>query len=427
MTPPTLPLPESAEAVCFAAILLIPCALAGLALINAGLVRSRAAAHSLLTALCVAGTAAIVWSAVGAAWEGFIGRPHLAFVLAGRSWDWLGTERWFLRGVEFDGSAYSLAVAFGLFAVALTALIPVGAAGERWRLSASCTSTVFLAGIAFPLFAHWAWSGWLAQLGVTFGLGQGFVDSGGAGAIQVLGGLSAFAVSRVLGPRLGKYGAEGIPAATPAHNTAFVLFGCFLAWQGFIGLDCAGSILFSRVDIGRLVGVPVNVTLAAACALLAAVGITRARFGKSDASLSANAWVAGLAASSAGCAVMRPAGAAFTGLIAGALVVFSIEWLEVYFKLDDPGGAVSVHALGGIWGLLAAGLFGETGPYQLLAQIVGVAVLAGVFLPLTYGANSLLDRVVRYRVEPAGERQGVDIYELGASAYPEFMTHTDEF
>ena len=404
----------------------MPCALAGIALINAGLVRSRAAAHSLLTALCVAGTAAIVWSAVGSAWQGYIGEPHQAFILAGKAWDWLGADRWFLRGLEFDGSAYSLSVAFGLFGVALSALIPVGAAGERWRLAASCASTVFLAGIAFPLFAHWAWSGWLAQLGVTLGLGQGFVDAGGAGAIQAMGGLSALAVSRLLGPRLGKYAAEGIPAATPAHNTAYVLFGCFLAWQGFIGLDCAGSILFSRVEVGRLAAVPVNVTLAAACALLAAVAITRKRFGKSDASLSANAWVAGLTASSAGCAVMRPAGAAVTGLIAGVLVVFSVEWLEVYLKLDDPGGAVSVHALGGIWGVLAVGFFGQTGPSQSMAQIIGIAALIGVFLPLIYGVNSLLGRVVPYRVEPAGERQGVDVYELGASAYPEFITHTDE-
>ena len=156
-------------------------------------------------------------------------------------------------------------------------------------------STVLLAAFVFPLFAHWSWGGgWLSQLGASFGLGRGLVDAGGAGAIHTVGGFSAFAVSRIVGPRLGKYHSDGTPAAMPAHNMAYVLAGCFLAWIGYLGLSCAGAILFTGVDRGHVVIVPVNVTLSAICALLAAATVTRKRFGKTDASMSANAWVGGL-------------------------------------------------------------------------------------------------------------------------------------
>jgi len=114
-------------------------------------------------------------------------------------------------------------------------------------------------------------------------------------------------------------------------------------------------------------------------------------------------------------------------LVAGALAVFSVEWLELRLTVDDPGGAISVHALGGLWGLLAVGLFAPSGNSgQWLAQLIGVATLLGFVLPVAYGLNRLLDRFYRQRVAPEGERQGLDLYELGAGAYPDFMTHSDD-
>jgi Amt family ammonium transporter len=176
----------------------------------------------------------------------------------------------------------------------------------------------------------------------------------------------------------------------------------------------------------------VNTTLAAASAGLVAAVITRMRFGKSDASLSANAWVGGLAASSAACAFVKPAAAVMIGLVGGALVTLSVEWFELWLAVDDPAGAISVHAVGGIWGVLALGLFdlrgvggGHSG--QWLAQVVGVATLLGIVLPLTYGLNWLLNLFYPQRVAVEGERLGMDLYELGAGAYPEFVTHTDGF
>jgi Amt family ammonium transporter len=117
------------------------------------------------------------------------------------------------------------------------------------------------------------------------------------------------------------------------------------------------------------------------------------------------------------------------GLVAGAATVYSIELLELRLGVDDPGGVVSVHAVGGLWGILAMGLLGRTGqqPGQLLAQVIGIATILGFVLPLTYGITWLLNRVSPYRVSPEGEWQGLDLYELGAGAYPEFVSHGEEF
>jgi ammonium transporter, Amt family len=157
-------------------------------------------------------------------------------------------------------------------------------------------------------------------------------------------------------------------------------------------------------------------------------------------SLTANGWVGGLAASSGACAFVRPVEAAAIGLITGILVTFSVEWFELRMSVDDPGGAISAHAVGGIWGVLSVGLFARiaapdlnsagrpmSGGGQWLAQLVGIATLIGFVLPLTYGLNWLLNWIHPQRVAAEGERQGMDLYELGAGAYPEFITHSDEF
>ena len=124
---------------------------------------------------------------------------------------------------------------------------------------------------------------------------------------------------------------------------------------------------------------------------------------------------------------MAPAGAMIVGLVAGAIVVFGVEWLELHLHVDDPGGAVPVHLLAAVWGVLAAGpLARNAGPDQWLAQVAGVATSFGFVLPVAYGANWMLNRFLPQRVSAEGERHGMDLHELGAGAYPDFMSYQDE-
>jgi len=427
---PSLPtLSEVSAVFCLLLILLVPFAGAGLALINSGLGRARSAAHAMLAALCVTAVAALVYAIAGFAWQGAGGRPDHALVVAGKAWGWIAAEPFFLRGLRLDLSPAALVVLLQMFSVGLAGLIPLSSGADRWRLGAICASTALLAGWTYPLFAHWAWGGgWLAQLGANCGLGRGFVDGGGSSTIQVVGGVTALSITWILGPRRGKFSAEGLPAAVPGHNVVLVLLGCGFAWMGWTALNSAGAMLFLGVEPGRVVLIAVNTTLCAAASGLTAAVVTRVRFGRPDASLSANGWIAGLVASSAAAAFLKPAAAMIVGGVAGILVVSVADFLEFQLAVDDPGGAVSVHAVGGLWGVLAVALLADAGPGgQWLAQLVGIATLLGFVLPLTYGLNWLLDRLYRQRVEREGELQGMDLFELGAGAYPEFDIHGDEF
>jgi len=409
---------------CLVFSLLVPFAIAGLALINAGLGRSRSAAHAMTSALCVISVAALVYFTCGFAIQGL---PSKLGLFGGFHPEMIGSflsPGLFLQRVDRPFSLPAICALLGLFSVGITSLIPLGASADRWRLSAACASTAMLAGWTYPVFGHLVWRTLPSILGTR--LGSGFLDAGGSGVIQVTGGLTALSIAWLLGPRQGKYLSNGMPAAIPAHNGVYVMFGSMLAWIGWLGLNSAGAMLYAGSPAENSVLVAINTTFSAMAAALTAAAITRIRFRKPDASLIANGWVGGLVASSAGCASLKPATAVLTGFVAGALVVLAIEFLEFTLKIDDPCGSISVHAVAGIWGLLAVGIFSGSGG-QLLAQLVGVATLLGFVLPLTYGLNWLLGRFIPYRVSVDGERQGLDLHELGADAYPEFAVHADEF
>jgi Amt family ammonium transporter len=217
----------------------------------------------------------------------------------------------------------------------------------------------------------------------------------------------------------------------PGHNAVVVLFGSLLTLVGFLGLNSAGAVLFAARTPAQTVGVDVNTILCAAGGALASLITTRLRFGRPDASLTANGVVAALVASSAGAPFIKPAEALLIGLIAGAMVIFAVEVLELRMKIDDPTGAIAVHAGGGLWGILAVGIFGRVpandSSGQFVAQLAGIAALIGFIFPLTYGLNWLLSRILPQRVSAESERQGADLFELGAGAYPEFVTHREDF
>jgi len=415
-------LTELQLALALVCLLVAPLAAAGLLLINTGLGRSRNAAHAAISALCAASAAGCAYFVLGHTLQGAIGQPVRALSINGHAWDFAGAMAPFLMRLPASGSYTSLTALMGMESVALASLIPLGGGGERWRLGAICASAACLGAITFPLYAHWTWGGgWLRNLG--------YRDVGGSGTIHVVGGMTALAVAWLLGPRRGKYSSDGMPMAVPGHNIVLVLLGCLLAGAGWLGLNCAGAVLFGSAQPERLPLVAINTILGGASAALASAGVTRARFGRPDASLAANGWIGGLVSISAGCAILPPAAAALAGAISGALVVFSVELLELRFEIDDPGGSVSVHAISGCWGLVAAGLLGRDpiGQETLFGQLVGVATLFGFILPLSWGLNAGLDRFLTMRAAPEGERQGMDLYELGAGAYPDFITHTDDF
>ena len=414
--------------ICLAAIFIAPLAGAGLAMMNSGLGRSRSAAHTMLSSMLLMSAGALAYLICGAAFlDGW--SAAIATTVRGHTWSWLGLSGFFLHGIDWDGSGAfperPLTILHGLVCASLTALIPFGAGGDRWRLASASAIGALLAGVAFPVFGHWAWSdvGWLTHLDQLAGLPRGYSDGGGAGAVHVTGGAAALALVWMLGPRHARYNDSGIPAAVPGHDAVLAVAGAFLALIGWLGLNCAGALLYGKASAMRLALVGLNTILCAAAGAIASALFTKSRYGRPDASLCANGWTGGLVASSAAAAFVHPAAAALIGVVAGVMVAFAIEMLDVHLAFDDPGGTVAVHFLCGLWGLLAAGLFGSA---NLMAQVVGIATLIGFVFPLAFGIVWMTSRFVPLRTTPEGDRQGMDLHELGANAYPEFMMHHED-
>ncbi len=423
---PAAAMSEAVFALTFALLLIAPLALAGVALINTGLGRSRSAAQAMLGSLAVLAVAAIVFAFWGASLAGAPGARELAFHAAGKSWGVLGLGPLLLRELGSAAPQRQLALLFEFLAVAMAAMIPWGSGADRWRLAAGCAAAAVIAGLVFPLAAHWIWGGgFLAALGANFGLGAGVLDGGGAATVHALGGLAALALAWIAGPRRGKFPKEGLSTAMPGHNAIYVLFGCLLALVGWLAWNAAGAVIWLHAPLAELPGTAMNTLLSAAAALLMTFAITRVRFGKPDASLCANGWLAGLVTSTACAAVATPFEAIFAGAVAGTVTPLLVELLELALSIDDPSGAIAVHGAAGLWGLVAAGFFAAPSG-QLAAQLVSVAAQVGVLLPLIYLLFALLNRVVAFRVDPDGERIGMDLHELGGGAYPEFVIHRDE-
>jgi Amt family ammonium transporter len=422
MSAPLLPAqPDWTLALALGLLFVAPLAIAGVALINTGLGRSRSAAQSLLGCLTLIAVATIGFALVGVS---LASGPSYAFWIGGKAWNFMGSAALLMRHFGAAAPVVQVQVLFEFAAVALCVIIPWGSGADRLRLPAGCIGAAVLAGGIFPLFAHWSWNGgWLAQLGTNFGLGAGFLDAGGAASVHALGGLSALAMVWIAGPRKGKFPKEGLATAMPGHNLVYVLFGCMLATVGWLAWNAAGAMLWLHAT--ALPVTAINTVLSASAAMVATFTVTRTRFGKPDASMCTNGWLAGLVTSSACAALVTPVEAILTGAIAGIATPLLVEVLELALSIDDPSGAISVHGFGGLWGLFAAGIFAPQ-PGQMLAQLVGIATLLGLILPLAYLLFGLANRIVPFRVEADGERLGMDLHELGGGAYPEFVIHRDD-
>lgn len=378
---------------------------AGFALVEAGFTRAKNAANIVMKNVMDFAAGALMYWAVGfglayggASIGGFIGYGEFFFNNPDR------TVEWFFQ-VVFAATA---------------ATIVSGAMAERTKFSAYLLYTPFITGLIYPVVTHWVWSGngWLGDLG--------FTDFAGSGVVHMTGGLAALAGVLVLGPRIGKYDAEGNPLPIPGHSLLLGALGVFILWFGWYGFNAGSTLAAVGEDIGHVV---VTTTLAAAAGALAAMiaGWTYPLYGKPDVGLTLNGVLAGLVAITAGTAAVSPLGSVLIGAIGGLVVVVSIVGLE-RIGIDDPVGAISVHGVVGVWGVLAVGLFALDGGLftgggasLLGVQAIGVvAITAWVIITSTI-VFRVLDAVWGLRVSEEEELAGLDTMEHGSLAYPEFQ------
>ena len=344
------------------------------------------------------------------------------------------------KGFFLSGPAYAPIMTLFLSQAVLmnvSATIPAGAMAERWTFKSFVVYGFFISMITYPLYARWVWGGgWLSQLGTNFGLGHGVLDFAGSSVVHMAGGISALAGAIVLGPRMGKYRANGTPAAIPGHHIPMAVVGCLILFFGWFGLNSGSALAAGDLRIGV---VAANTLLASVAASFSAMCYMWFLYGKPDLSLSANGLLGGLAAISGPCAFVSPAGAVAIGLAAGILCCASVFFVERKLKVDDPVGAVSVHGVCGAWGMIGLGLFADGtygaglngvagtvkgllygGSSQFVAQVVGTLTnIISVFI-IMYVFFRVLDKVIPLRVSEEVEFEGLDQYEVSVTAYPDF-------
>ena len=305
---------------------------------------------------------------------------------------------------------------------------------ERWSWRNFCLYGIWFV-LLFSIHANWVWGGgWLAQAGVNWKLGHGVLDFAGSGAIHALGGVVALAGAWAIGPRLGKY-QRGRPQPVPGHHVSMVVAGTLVLAIGWFGLN-VGCFVGGGFWSDGIVRVVANTAMASAAGAAAAMLTLFAKRMKPDPTFMCNGLLAGLVAISASCPLVSNRAAVLIGAVAGVLVVFSVMFLEKR-GIDDPVGAISIHGLGGIWGLLAVGLLAGDGSLsancvygpiqgflsggwrQLLAQLLDIGVIL-LFGLVAYGFFRLSDLITPLRVSRDHELEGLDGPEMGALAYPDF-------
>jgi len=316
-----------------------------------------------------------------------------------------------------------------------TATIPTGSMAERWKFSAFVVYGLFVGTIIYPVYGNWVWGGgWLALMGKEFGIGRGHVDIAGSSVVHLTGGVLAFVGAAIIGPRIGKYNKDGSPNAIPGHNIPMAVVGAFILAFGWFGFN-PGSTL-AGTDL-RISVVAVNTMIASATGAFAAMlYMWLFKTKKPDPTMMINGLLAGLVAITAPCAFVTVQAAALIGLISGVLVIEAAFFIEKVLKIDDPVGAVAVHAVNGAWGCIALGLFADgtygdgwngvagpvTGlfygnPGQLIAEIIGISVNVVYVGVIGFVVFKLIDAVIGNRVKPEDELDGLDIPEMGVEGY----------
>lgn len=300
---------------------------------------------------------------------------------------------------------------FQVVFVATAMSIVSGAVAERMKLWAFFAFAVVLTGFIYPVQGFWKWGGGFLQE-------AGFLDFAGSGVVHLCGAAAALAGVFLLGARKGKYGAGGQINAIPGCNLPMATLGTLILWLGWFGFNGGSELKVSDVAEANSVAlVFVNTNMAAAGGLIAALILARFWFGKADLTMALNGALAGLVAITAEPLTPEPLVATLIGGVGGLLVVLSIVGLDK-LKIDDPVGAISVHGVVGIWGLLAVCISNPDA--TLPAQLMGIACIFGWVFAASFAVWFILKMTVGIRVSEEEEYEGVDISECGLEAYPEF-------
>jgi Amt family ammonium transporter len=442
---------------------------AGFALVETGLCRAKNASHTMsmnfmVYALGMFGFFVCGFALMCGGYNGtMIGGPGMlgglptmnAMYTVGSSvagdsgWGLFGMKGFFLMGGAYDGAVVIMFLYMMAF-MDTTATIVTGACAERWSFKSFFIFSILIGGFIYPVFACWVWGGgWLAQLGYRAGIGHGVVDYAGSGVVHLQGGVLAIVTSWLIGPRIGKYDENGNVKPILAHHIPMVQLGTFILAFGWFGFNAGSSLAGSD---GRIGVVAVNTMIAGMSATISGVlymWLVHPNK-KPDPTMMCNSMLAGLVAITAPCGFVNPKDAFIIGLIAGVLVIWSVFFFDK-IGIDDPVGASSVHGVCGAFGVLCVGLFADGtygngwnnvgyhdyqgvvgrgviglfyggGTGQLLAQFIEVG--ACVAWNATVGGVLFLviGKLVGNRVPPEVEIAGLDIPEMGAPGYPEFIT-----
>jgi len=399
---------------------------AGFGLLESGLCRSKNAVMIMSKNFIVFAISTLAYWAIGFglmfADGGWVGTAGGLFLHGADNSPATGEEyRGIFGALSWTGVPLEAKFFFQLVFCGTAATIVSGAVNERTKYSAFLLFSAVLTGLIYPIVGHWIWGGgFLAK--------DGMLDFAGSTVVHSVGGWAALAGVLVIGPRLGRYAADGKVNPVPGHHMGYVFLGGLILWLGWFGFNPGSTMAAAPADIARIALVT---NLAGAAGAVVATFYAWLRIGKPDFTFSVNGTLAGLVAITAPCSCVNTASAAIIGSIAGIFVIEAVLMFD-RLKIDDPVGATSVHLVNGVWGTLAVGLFGIGGQgglsrdglflgggwEQLGVQAVGVLAVAAFTFAASFVAWWVIKGAMGVRVSADDERDGLDIAEIGMEAYP---------
>jgi Amt family ammonium transporter len=388
---------------------------AGFAMVETGFTRAKNAVNILMKNLMDFAVGSLAYFVVGFG------------LMFGVTNGLFGTTLFGMAGTEPGADWNWTFLIFQTVFAATAATIVSGAMAERTKFISYLLYSVVISLVIYPIFGSWAWGNLLLTDNQSWLAVMGFHDFAGSTVVHSVGGWLALAGAIMLGPRLGKYGADGKPRAIMGHNLPLAALGVFILWFGWFGFNPGSTCVAG--GLGGYIAVTTN--LAAAAGAVTALVTSWIVIKKPDLSMALNGALAGLVAITAPCDGVSPMGAIAIGGIGGILVVLSVLFFDYVLKIDDPVGAVSVHAVNGVWGTLSYGLFAINGGLfygggfkQLGVQLVGAGVAFAWAFGLGLVLFFILSKTVGLRVSAEEERKGLDIGEHGSEAYNGFQIFT---